>query len=187
MKYTYLILTLIILLSACQSDSAAALDNMLRNQGKSVDHELEIIENAYRAVESSVLVSSRRSQIRAGVQHNYTIYSSNGLPVKIDYDLKGDTYTVKASYYIHDTIPYYINGTMRDQDIASGRYTHQELHTYLNGKKVIKQLRKTAVNLENRASDLSSIPTVDITKDIKQPDLDATLKYEEVRDILNML
>ena len=120
------------------------------------------------------------------MKYNYTIYRSSSEPVKITADIHDETYTVRATYYIHDSIPYFMQGTMRDQDRASGRYTHQELITYFNGKKVIKQLKKTALNKENRASDLSHIPSVDITEDIKQPDLDALLRYEEVKSILKI-
>ena len=185
MKNIYLFILLIIVASACQSDfDIADLDSLLRNQDVSKEKALKIIEKAYTAVESSDLKTSIKSELRSNVEYTYTIYKSATQPVKITTDIQEETYTVRATYYIHDSIPYYMHGTMRDQDRASGRYTHQELFTYLNGKEVIKQLRKTAMNQENRASDLSHIPTVDITENIKQPDLDATLRYEEVKNIL---
>ncbi len=187
MKSIYTFLILMIVVSACQSDfDNADLDSLLRNQDVSKERALKIIEKAYAAVESSELKTSLKNELRSNVKYYYTIYRSAGQPVKITTDIHDETYTVRATYYIHDSIPYFMQGTMRDQDRASGRYTHQELITYFNGKEVIKQLRKTALNKENRASDLSHIPSVDITEDIKQPDLDAILRYEEVKSILKI-
>lgn len=187
MKNIYFYTLLIFIVSACQSEmDTKALDKMLRNQDVSKEKALKIIESAYNNVESSNLKTTLKNEIRSNVEYNYTIYRSADQPVKITYDIQAETYTVKATYYVHDSIPYYIHGTMRDQDRASGNYTHQELFTYLNGKEVIQQLRKTAVNQENRASDLSDIPSVDITKHIKQPDLDAAMKLEEVKNILQI-
>ncbi len=187
MNNTYLYILLVIIASACQSGTNTdALDSMLRNQDVSKEVALEIIQKEYKSVESKDLTTYTKSNVRSGIPYDYTIYRSDNIPVKIVCDIKATTYTVQAIYYIHDTIPYYIYGTMRDQDIASGQYTHQELYTYLDGNKVIQQLRKTAVNNENRASNLSDIPTVDITKDILQPDLDASMKYEEIQRILSI-
>ena len=188
MKNIYLYLLTIITVSACQSSiDSSSLENMLLNQNESKEKSIQIIENACSSIESSALEVSLKNEIRAGITYDYKIYRSNGLPVKISYDIRGDSYTVQASYYIHDTIPYFIHGTMRDQDRASGKYSHQELFTYLDGKKVIKQLKKSAINEENRASDLSDIESVDVTKYIKQPDLDASMKYEEVKNILKIM
>lgn len=182
-----LYLLIIIFLSACQSDvDTAALDKMLHGQDVAKDEALSIIEKAYNSIESSKLDSTVSHELRSGVSYDYTIYRRDGKPVKITYDINEDTYTVKANYYVHDTIPYYIHGTMRDRDRASGRYTHQELYTYLDGKKVIKQLKKTGINRENRSSDLRHIEKVDNTSNIKQPDLDASMKLEEVKTILRM-
>ena len=187
MNNIYLFVLFIIVGSACQSDfDIATLDSLLRNQDVSNEKALKIIDKAYTAVESSNLKTSAKSEYRSNVEYSYTIYRSAGQPVKITADIQAETYTVRAIYYVHDSIPYYIHGTMRDQDRASGSYTHQELFTYLNGENVIKQLKKTATNKENRASDLSDIPTVDITKNIKQPDLDAAMRYEEVINILKI-
>lgn len=187
MKFFILFILTVMIASACtQTKGNADLIRLINSKDMTQTEALEIIEEAYHYTETLQLDSINNQQVRSGVAYTYTFYKSGEAIVKIDCKIKAATYSGRSSYYLQDSIPYYIHGHMRDKDIASGRYTHQELFTYLDGKKVIKQLRKTGINQENRASDLSDIVSVDITNQIKQPELDAILRKEEVEVMLNI-
>lgn len=143
-----------------------------------------IIDKTVKEIESSTLKSSQTNKYYNNANHTNTIYKVDGYPVKVSSIIKENTFTIQSTYYIRDGLPYYIQGTMRDKDRFSSNYTHQEISTYLNGTKVLQRLVKTAVNQENRASDLSKITQEDITHTIYAPELDAENRYKEVMKIL---
>lgn len=150
----------------------------------STDESVHKIREIVSALDDAELDSTTRKEYANRVNYEYIVYTYNGKPVKVSSEINENTYTVQATYYIHNNYPYYIKGKMRDRDRASGNYTHKELETFLNGQKVLKRLQKTGINPENRAADLSQMTQEDITHTIYVPELDAENRYKEVMRIL---
>ena len=185
MKYTYLYITLLLTTISCQPTyDSAALGVAMSTPDMALKEVKNAIDQAVMHLDASQLDTIVNSDYYNGVAYDYTIYKINNVPVKVKSKLKAVTYTIESSYYLYNNKPYYIYGTMRDQDRASGNYTHQIITTYLNENKVLSRLRKTAVNQENRASDLTNLALVDITNTIYAPELDAENRYKEVMTIL---
>ena len=185
MKTVGFYIFLIILSIGCRSAAdSSPLEIVMNSDNMPMSEVSKVIDKAVKNVNATKLDSTTRKEYADRVAYDYVIYTMDDVPVKVNSTLNENTYTVQSSYYLHDGLPYYIEGTMRDRDRASGNYTHQELKTYLNATKVLQRLQKTAVNQENRASDLSNITQEDITHTIYSPELDAENRYKEVLRIL---
>ena len=156
----------------------------MHSKAMPIDESIAKIRYAVSVIDNIELDSTTRKDYANRVNYQYTIYTYKGQPLKVSSVLNENTYTVQATYYIHNNLPYYIKGKMRDRDRASGNYTHKEMVTFLNGKKVLRRLQKTGINQENRTSDLSQVAQEDITHTIYVPELDAENRYKEVMRIL---
>lgn len=158
--------------------------NFLSDESLTTDESITQIDYAVEVIDKIRLDSTTRKDYANRVNFEYVVYTYNDKPVKVSSIINENTYRVQATYYIHNNLPYYIKGTMRDRDRASGNYTHKELQTYLNSKKVLRRLQRTGINQENRASDLSQVAQEDITHTVYVPELDAENRYKEVMRIL---
>ena len=186
--HIYLVLVISVLLGCKFGDKNDVYNDddfdFLHNEDVSITESIKQIDNVVSLIDNISLDSTLRKEYANRVNFEYIVYTYKGKPVKATSVLNENTYTVEATYYIHENLPYYIKGTMRDRDRASGNYTHKELATYLNGEKVLRRLQRTGINQENRASDLSQMPQEDITHTIYSPELDAENRYKEVMKIL---
>lgn len=185
MKTILLYITIILFTLSCQSnDYAEGLDRLMTDKKLSTEEAIQIIDGVVNTVNTFEVDTVKRKEYANRVNFEYLIFSKNGRPIKVSSILNENTYTVNSTYYIHNQRPYYIEGYMRDRDRASGNYTHKEMQTYLDGKRVLRRLQKTGINQENRPSDLSQFPQEDITHTIYSPELDGEDRYKEVMKIL---
>lgn len=187
MKLLLFITITILELSSCGSsatidDITAILDGTITNENTAVN----TIDRIRKSINKEDLIHSTLNKYDNGVEFNYEIYSNDIMPLIIESEIYGGSYTINTTYYLYDSTPYYINGMMRDQYRQSGNFTHQEQVIYLNNKKVIRQLKRSESNKQDYLVDLSHYQFKDVTKTLIHPTLDAQENKNTVLEILSL-
>ena len=185
MKSIYIYICSLLLLMACGASTnietiSSVLDGTITEQSEKAT----TIDKVRRSINKENLSLTNKTKLENGVEHQYVIYSRGEMPLIIEESIFGGSYTIRTTYYIYDSTPYFISSMMRDEYRSSGNFTHQEQVIYLDGKKVIQQLKRVTTNQQNTPMDMSSIAFKDVTAELVHPSIDAQENKNNIKKIL---